>query len=153
MATTVDSGTRASAPEQRFLLRGVGWEGYEMALKMVGDRRIRITYDRGDLELMSPSLEHEKYRDLLGVFIRHVTFGLRIPCRGAGSTTWRRRAKDRGLEADTCFYLASFPQVRGKGLTQNKLVNLVLYWPEESCSSNPRGILLFAISHSPIPHR
>ncbi|MBV8318017.1 MAG: Uma2 family endonuclease [Planctomycetaceae bacterium] len=114
MVTTVDSGTRTSAPDQRFLLRDVGWEGYETMLKLVGDRRIRITYDRGDLELMSPSLEHEKFRDLLGVFIRHIAFGLRIPCRGAGSTTWRRRAKDRGLEADTCFYLASFPHVRGK---------------------------------------
>ena len=51
MVTTVDSGTRASASEQRFLLRGVGWEGYETMLKLVGDRRIRITYDRGDLEV------------------------------------------------------------------------------------------------------
>ena len=54
MVTIVESGTRASALEQRFLLRDVGWEGYETMLKLVGDRPIRLTYDRGDLELMSP---------------------------------------------------------------------------------------------------
>ena len=115
MATIVEPRTRVFEPEQRFVLRDVGWDGYEAMLKLVGDRRsVRITYDRGDLELMSPSLDHEEFGRLLARLIDTVTEELRIPCRGLKSTTWRKQLKDRGLEPDECFYLARFPQVRGK---------------------------------------
>jgi Uma2 family endonuclease len=113
--TTTEPRTRVLEPEPRFLLRGVGWAGYEAMLGIVGDRRsVRITYDRGDLELMSPSSEHEEFGHLLGRVVVTVTEELRIPCRGLRSTTWRKQLKDRGLEPDECYYLARFPRVRGK---------------------------------------
>jgi Uma2 family endonuclease len=83
-------------------------------LKWVGDGHVRITYDRGDLELMSPSTEHEEYAELFGQLIFLVTLELGIPFLALGTTTWRKQAKDRGLEADKCFYLASLPRIRGK---------------------------------------
>jgi Uma2 family endonuclease len=102
-------------PEQRVLLRGIGWEGYETILKLVGDQpAVRLTYDRGDLELMAPSIDHEESKGLFGRMVETVTEELRIPCRAAGSTTWRKMAKERGLEADECYYIAAFSQVRGK---------------------------------------
>src|SRR4051794_4939090 len=115
MATTVESETRALEPQRRVLLPNVGWEGYEGLLKIVGDRcSVRITYDRGDVELMSPSLNHEDYCTLLGRIVVTVAEELGIPCRGTRSTTWRKNAKDRGLEADESYYLTRFPQVAGK---------------------------------------
>ena len=83
------------------MLRDVGWDGYEAMLKLVGDRpAVRITYDRGDLELMSPSPEHEEFGNLLGRMIedgdRGITDAVPGPCR---STSWRKQLKDRGLEA------------------------------------------------------
>jgi Uma2 family endonuclease len=115
MATIDESKPRTLEPEQRVVLCGIGWEGYETVLRLVDDRcRVRLTYDRGDLEIISPSLEHEEYGELLGLLIMFVTGELHIPCRMAGSTTWRKQIKDKGLEPDKCFYLASFPRVRGK---------------------------------------
>jgi Uma2 family endonuclease len=115
MATITETKARTLESERRFVLHDVGWDGYEAMLKIVGDRRsVRLTYDRGDLELMSPSLDHEDYCTLLSRIVVTVTEELRIPCRGVRSTTWRKRAKDRGLEADESYYLARFPQVRGK---------------------------------------
>jgi Uma2 family endonuclease len=114
MATATEPRTASQPDEQRFLLRGVGWEGYEKVLDVVGDRHVRVTYDRGDLELMSPSYEHDQYGNLFGRVIETVTEELRVPCRGVGSTTWRRQVKDRGLEPDECYYLANAPRVRGK---------------------------------------
>jgi Uma2 family endonuclease len=117
MATTVEAGTRASGlePERRFLLHGVGWAGYETLLGVVGDRRsVRMTYDRGDLELMSPSSEHDLLRSRLARLIETLTYELDLPCEALGSTTWRRRPRDRGLEADECYYLANSPRVVGK---------------------------------------
>jgi Uma2 family endonuclease len=106
--------SRSLVPEQRVIIRGIGWDGYEAILKLVGDQPVRLTYDRGDLELMAPSIDHEESKSLFGRIIETVTEELRIPCRAAGSTTWRKKAKERGLEADECYYIAAFPQVRGK---------------------------------------
>jgi Uma2 family endonuclease len=84
-------------------------------LRLVGEcRSVRLTYDQGDLELMAPSLNHEEFGNLLGRVIETVTVELQMPCRGLGSTTWRKQLKGRGLEPDECYYLARFPQVRGK---------------------------------------
>lgn len=115
MATVTEHVATTSAPEQRFLIRAVDWDWYEKLLELVGDRgAIRITYDRGNLELMSPALKHEDYKTLFGRFIETVTEELELPCRGAGSTTWKKRIEDRGLEADESFYLANTHRMAGK---------------------------------------
>ncbi len=101
-------------PEQRFLLRGVGWSGYEALLKMVGDGHVRLTCDGKDVELMSPSGEHEEYGNLIGRMIETVTEELNIPCEAAGSTTWKSTLQEKGLEPDECYYLANSERVIGK---------------------------------------
>jgi hypothetical protein len=53
MATTLEPRPRVVSIEQRFVLFNIGWEGYEALLKILGDRPIRTTYDRGNLELMT----------------------------------------------------------------------------------------------------
>ncbi len=115
MAMAVEPKSHTLVPEQRFLIPRVGWVGYQRMLEVVGERRsIRITYDRGDLELMSPSYDHERFGEPLGRVVASVTEELRIPCICARSTTWRKKFVDRGLEADTCFYLESSARIRGK---------------------------------------
>jgi Uma2 family endonuclease len=117
MATTtasVESKTRPLMAEQRVVLRGLDWEIYETLLHHLEGQPIRLTYDRGDLELMSPSAEHEEFGNLLGRMVETLTEELRLPCIGAGSTTWRKKLKDRGLEPDECYYLESVTRLRGK---------------------------------------
>ena len=48
------------------------------------DRAIRLTYDQGDLEIMSPSDEHERIKSLVGRMIEAMTEELDIPIRSAG---------------------------------------------------------------------
>jgi Uma2 family endonuclease len=114
MATAIAHRSKTHEPETRFVLRDVGWKGYETLLQLIGDRPIRMTYDRGSVELMSPSQDHAQYRRLIGKLIDILVDELRIPCILAGSTTWRREDVDRGLEPDDCFYLANSERVRGK---------------------------------------
>ncbi len=114
---------RLLSPEQRFLLRGVGWSGYEALLKMVGDGHVRLTCDGKDVELMSPSGEHEEYGNLIGRMIETVTEELRLPCLGLGSTTWRKVLHERGLEADECYYLTNAPRVRARRKTLDLTVD------------------------------
>jgi Uma2 family endonuclease len=100
--------------EARFVLHGVSWQFYEACLAEIGDRSIRLSYDRGSLEMMSPSDEHERLKHLLARLIDVVTEELEIPIRGAGSTTWRKEDLARGLEPDECYYVQHELVLRGR---------------------------------------
>src|SRR5438128_2365939 len=101
--------------EQRFLLYGVSWQEYVRMLRAFAQRRgIRLTYDRGTLEFMTLSLEHERLARFFNLLILALTLELGLPMQGGGSTTFRRRRKRRGLEPDECYWIASEPLVRGK---------------------------------------
>lgn len=115
MATAVEPRTtRALQGEHRFLLPGVGWDGYEALLRMIGDGNVRITYDRGDAELMSPLIHHEHFKKLIARLIETMTVELNLPCEGAGSTTFRKPLEDRGLEPDECYYIANAERMIGR---------------------------------------
>jgi Uma2 family endonuclease len=114
MAIAPDLWTAKTADEQRFLLSAVSWQTYDSILKALGDRHIRLTYDRGTLELMTLSYRHERFGRLLGRMIDILTLELDLPVQGGGSTTFRRQDLDRGLEPDQCFYLANQPRIQGK---------------------------------------
>jgi Uma2 family endonuclease len=108
---TVTKKTRLS----RFLLDGVSWQEYTRLLRAFQERpSIRLTYDRGRLEIMTVSFEHEHYSWLLGRLAIALTEELGLPIMGGGSTTFRRYAKRRGLEPDNCYWITSEPKVRGK---------------------------------------
>ncbi|MBI3462381.1 MAG: Uma2 family endonuclease [Planctomycetes bacterium] len=100
--------------EYRVLLQGISWQTYESLLKELNDRPIRLTYDRGSLEIMSPSLAHENYGRLIGRFVEAFTEELEIAIRSGGSTTFRKEAKRRGLEPDECYWIQNETRIRGK---------------------------------------
>lgn len=98
-------------PRQRFMLWNIGWESYELIVEALNEQHVRSTYDRGDLELTSPLPIHETVRIWFGHFILALAEELDFPFRNIGHTTLRRRDRDRGLEPDDCYYLASITQV------------------------------------------
>lgn len=113
VATPVAIASPGSA-EQRFVLWDVGWDVYEMMLREIGDRPIRLTYDGANLELMSPSRWHEIVKSLLGRFVEALTLELDIPLASGGAMTFKRKDLLRGLEPDECYWIASESKVRGK---------------------------------------
>jgi Uma2 family endonuclease len=106
MTTTLGSRTRPVEGERRFVLPDVGWDGYQTLLALVADRGVRLTYDRGDLELMSPLLIHERYKKLFAYMIEAITDELDLPRIAAGASTYNSQALNRGLEPDECYYLS-----------------------------------------------
>jgi Uma2 family endonuclease len=84
-----------------------------MALLAETNRRgSRFTYDRGSLEIMSPSREHERIGRLIGRIIETYTEELEIPISTAASTTLKSQLKQCGLEPDESYYIANEAQVR-----------------------------------------
>jgi Uma2 family endonuclease len=101
--------------EQRVILRDVSWETYECVLAANEDRSVpRLTYDRGDLEFLSPSTEHEIVGRHIAIVVGVVAEELGINVLDVGSTTFRRKDLGRGFEPDACFYVQNEERVRGK---------------------------------------
>jgi Uma2 family endonuclease len=101
-------------PEQQFTLTDISWEGYETILNLLNDRPVRVTYNRGFLELMILSYAHERYKKLIARLVETLTEELNIPIEAAGSTTFKRKVLERGLEPDECFYIQNQAKIRGK---------------------------------------
>jgi len=97
--------------DRRLVLRDVPWGDYERLLGLFADRPLRLTYDRGTLEIMAPLSIHERYKMLIGRMIDVMTleWGLRVVA--VGSATFRREEAGRGLEPDQCYYLSNAGKV------------------------------------------
>lgn len=109
------TATAVITPEQRVLLHDITWKMYEELLEAQGDRPVpRFTYDKGALEIMSPSPDHELLKDGATLFVNIVAEELGINVIGYGSTTFRREDAERGFEPDACFYTDNITRVRGK---------------------------------------
>jgi Uma2 family endonuclease len=100
--------------EQCLTLYDVSWQDYLRLGRLLRDRRLRLTYDRGTLEIMTLSSEHERWKHLLRRLVEVLSEELHIKIAGFGSMTCRRRKKRRGLEPDECYWVANEPLVRGK---------------------------------------
>src|SRR5689334_2049974 len=102
------------ADDSRVLLHGIRWQTYEALLADLGHSQVRLTYDRGSLEIMAPLYRHETYADTLARLIDILAEELDIDLKAAGSTTFRRKAEERGLEPDRSFYIQHVAAIAGK---------------------------------------
>ena len=100
--------------ENRFVTSAT-WQEYEKFLEAVGERPIRLTYDRGRLEIFSPSLDHKKAKSLLGTLLEALLFDWDRDYEAGGSTTFRRQDLDRGLEPDECYWFEQARAIRKVG--------------------------------------
>ena len=119
MATAITTSTEAAAAtiegDQCVTLRDIDWKGYSTMLRLRGERSTpRMIYLDGSLLLVAPSYIHECFAERLGLFVMVVVEELDILCKVAGSTSFRRRKKQAGVEGDKTFYLANAERVAGK---------------------------------------
>lgn len=97
------------------LFEAVDWPAFDEFLDQIGDRPgLRLAYDQGVLELMTPLLEHEDDKEIIGDLIRALLETLDIEFRSIGSTTLRSSSVAKGVEPDQCFYIANERAIRGK---------------------------------------
>ena len=101
--------------EQRIILDNVNWETYEGLLAANRDRSSpRMAYDKGTLEIMTPSLKHEDLKQILATAAELAAEEWGIEFRNLGSTTYRRQEPRQGAEPDSCLYVQNVERIRGK---------------------------------------
>ena len=105
---------RHTAPGGRVLLHDVPWEMYARLVKSFeGKRNVRLTYDRGSLEIMAPSFEHDDDGDFLADLAKILIEEFGLPIRRGGSVTLRRKRLRKGIEPDRCFWIANASKLEG----------------------------------------
>ena len=93
----------------------VRWEDYEQLLADLGDEyHVRVSYNCGYLEIMSPLPEHEEFADIILGIAREITRELGVKLETRGSMTIRRAWQSKGAEPATCFYVQSAERIIGK---------------------------------------
>lgn len=103
----------AREAESRFVFPA-DWATYEKLLDALEGRGIRLAYDRGMLELMSPSFDHERGKKTLGALLESAMVALGLDFQAGGSTTFREEALDRGIEPDECYWVRHLPAKSGR---------------------------------------
>lgn len=105
----------ASAPApNRVVLHGVDWDTYCTVADAFPNRPIRITYDRGAMEVMTVAGIHERLKSLFAYWVLAMADELDLDIACFGSFTNRRKDLARALESDSCFYVANFALVNGR---------------------------------------
>ena len=103
-----------AAVNQKVILQGISWDFYEQVLaRYTNSNALHFAYDNGTLEVEVPLFEHEVPIRILSDLVTHICNELEIDMRNAGSTTFRQRAKAKGCEPDTAFYIQHEAQIRG----------------------------------------
>ncbi|MBP0031011.1 Uma2 family endonuclease [Roseofilum sp. Guam] len=94
-------------------LSGISWKTDEHLLEELQDRRLRLTYYRGNLEILSPSPEHELHKKVMGRFVETLAEELEINIYPLRSTPYKHPELS-GAEPDECFYIRNIAPIRGR---------------------------------------
>jgi Uma2 family endonuclease len=100
--------------EQRVRLSDVPWATYVTFCDGLGPRHIRVTYDQGEMEIMTVSHQHERDKKRLGRLVETLTEELAIDIVSGGSQTCRQEDLERGFEPDECYWIAHEAAVRDR---------------------------------------
>lgn len=115
MATAAARPRRRASVASGFVFHDVTWDDYEAMLRMVGDRPIRILYDRGEMEIFMPTYRHDNGAYLLGRMVDLLTEELEVDLEGGRTTTHKRKDLGKGAEPDDGYWFgAKALHMRGK---------------------------------------
>src|SRR5215831_14029109 len=108
---------------QKVILDNISWEMYQDLLAARGERsQPRYNYDRGKLEIMVTSYEHENLKHIISTLVEVVAEELQVDdIEGGASTTFDREDLAQGFEPAACFYFQHASRIRGK-----KQIDLVI---------------------------
>jgi len=103
------------APGQRLILDNISWQEFEEILEDLGEHRhSHIAYYRGILEFRMPLPGHERAKVLIGDLLKIILDELGLEWESLGSTTFKNRAMQAGIEPDDCFYIQNYQAMIGK---------------------------------------
>ena len=90
--------------DERLVMRGLDWAGYQTLLALRGDRRSpRMAYLDGAVELIGTSRGHENIKSRIGSLVETYCVDRTIPINTYGNWHLDDQAVEAGVEPDDCF--------------------------------------------------
>ncbi len=100
----IPPGEYVPTADQRILLRGLSWAGFQTLLALRGERRVpRMAYLDGVVELMRPARNHEAITARIGRLVAAFGSERRIPWSPYGHWHLDDESEEAGAEPDECF--------------------------------------------------
>jgi Uma2 family endonuclease len=128
-------------PSPGIVLEGVTWDDYEAQLRIIGNRHVRVNYDDGRMEIVSPLWRHGNRGTLLGLMVHELVMEFDIQFEGADPVTLKRPDLGKAVEPDRLFYFranaARVQALRELDLTVDPPPDLVIE-VDVTASSVPR---------------
>jgi len=96
-------------------LEHISWDEYEQLLEELSEwRGMRVSYDHGRVEIMSPSFQHEKFIAFISGMGRILPEEMDLTVEAAGATTYKQERLLKGSEGDESFYVKNASAIIGK---------------------------------------
>src|SRR6266542_2165290 len=106
--TSAEPDERRASRDDRFVLHGVSWEEYERILEIRGESSgVRIASLEGELELMSPSRDHEWIKTTIARLLECCAEETGVDLNGYGSWTLKEKKEERGTEPNECYVVGT----------------------------------------------
>jgi Uma2 family endonuclease len=91
-------------PETVELRQGVDWDTYVRLNDSIEGGATRLTFHKGQLEIMTVSRKHEGINRFISDLVTGLAVGLEMDFYNAGGVTHRDEEAQTGFEPDTCIY-------------------------------------------------
>lgn len=96
-------------------LQDVSWEDYQRLLDGLDERpRFKLTYNFGELHIMTKTFRHESFANLFGYLILVLAEELDFEFISGGTTTFSSEDTVSGAEGDDCFYFDHLAEIGAK---------------------------------------
>lgn len=96
-------------------LEHISWDEYEQLLDdLITWPGMRVSYDHGRVEIMSPTHEHEKYKVFVSRLAHVLCDEMGLNLEAAGGTTLKLKQRLKGAEPDESFYVRNAAAIIGK---------------------------------------
>ncbi|NEP60830.1 MAG: Uma2 family endonuclease [Symploca sp. SIO2G7] len=100
-------------PGSSITINNLTWQEFETILDELGEqRRVRLTYYQGNLEIMSPLAIHERPNRIITDIVKVILDVQGRDWEDFGSTTFKR-PEIAGVEPDTCLYIQNASRMQG----------------------------------------
>lgn len=108
VTASIPAGEYVPTADHRVVLHAAPWSHYETQLALRGEAAgPRIAYLDGELELMSPSKDHERNKSYIGRLVEAYALERGIDLSPYGSWTLKSAPRQSGAEPDECYIVGA----------------------------------------------